>query len=108
MDHNFWLERWQKQEIGFHQLSVQPALQKFWPRLGVARNATVLVPLAGKTLDMAWLAEQGHTSPASNSERAVMNLPSADAGRAECGQLHRQDGCECHALVRRFLSARSG
>lgn len=72
MDHNFWLDRWQKQEIGFHNLSVQLALQKFWPRLGLAPDAAVLVPLAGKSLDMAWLTEQGHTVVGVElSERAV-------------------------------------
>jgi thiopurine S-methyltransferase len=60
MEPNFWLERWQKHEIGFHQASVQPALQKFWPRLAVAKGATVFVPLCGKTLDMAWLADGGY------------------------------------------------
>ena len=72
MDHNFWLDRWQKQEIGFHNLSVQLALQKFWPRLGLAPDTAVLVPLAGKSLDMAWLTEQGHTVVGVElSERAV-------------------------------------
>jgi thiopurine S-methyltransferase len=60
MDRSFWLERWQKHDIGFHQPKVQPALTKHWPALKVAKGATVLVPLAGKSLDMVWLAEQGY------------------------------------------------
>lgn len=60
MDPAFWLERWQKQEIGFHQPFVHDLLQRFWPRLALARAATVFVPLCGKSLDMLWLAEQGH------------------------------------------------
>jgi thiopurine S-methyltransferase len=60
MDRTFWLERWQKHEIGFHQSKVQPALAKHWPALDVPKGATVLVPLAGKSLDMIWLAEQGY------------------------------------------------
>lgn len=61
MDPNFWLERWQKHEIGFHQPKVQPALEKHWPLLGLEPRTTVLVPLAGKSLDMDWLAARGHT-----------------------------------------------
>ncbi len=60
MTPQFWTERWDKNDIGFHQKSVHELLQKYWSALGVDRNATVLVPLAGKSLDMVWLAEQGH------------------------------------------------
>lgn len=60
MDPNFWLERWQKNEIGFHQEKVQPALALHWPKLGHPKDARVLVPLCGKSLDMGWLAGQGH------------------------------------------------
>ena len=60
MDRTFWIERWQKHDIGFHQPKFQPALTKHWPAVNVAKGATVLVPLAGKSLDMVWLAEQGH------------------------------------------------
>ena len=60
MNPTFWLERWQKNEIGFHQDKVQPALIKHWPGLKVAKGARVFVPLCGKSLDMEWLAAQGH------------------------------------------------
>lgn len=60
MDRTFWLERWQNHDIGFHAPKVQPALAKRWSDMNLAAGATVLVPLAGKSLDMAWLADQGH------------------------------------------------
>jgi thiopurine S-methyltransferase len=60
MDRTFWLERWQNHEIGFHQPKVQPALEKYWPQLNVATGAMIFVPLAGKSVDMVWLAEQGY------------------------------------------------
>lgn len=59
MDRQFWLERWQRREIGFHQATVNPALQRHWPALALPAGASVLVPLAGKSLDMTWLATQG-------------------------------------------------
>lgn len=72
MDHNFWLERWQKSEIGFHQPKVQPALKMHWPRLALPHDATVLVPLCGKSVDMSWLAAQGHrVIGAELSQRAI-------------------------------------
>lgn len=60
MDNGFWLERWQLGQIGFHQTRVTPLLLKYWDTLGVPKPGRVLVPLAGKSLDVAWLAEQGH------------------------------------------------
>lgn len=60
MQPEFWLERWEKNEIRFHQQEVNRSLQKYWPRLGLPRGATVLVPLCGKSLDMVWLRAQGY------------------------------------------------
>lgn len=59
MEPAFWLDRWQKGEIGFHAEAVQPALIKHWSALGVPEGSRVLVPLCGKSLDMLWLAQQG-------------------------------------------------
>lgn len=38
-----------------------PLLLQHWPALGVPAGSRVLVPLAGKSLDMLWLAEHGCT-----------------------------------------------
>ncbi|MFG6668022.1 thiopurine S-methyltransferase [Halomonas sp. HNIBRBA4712] len=57
---NAWRKRWQEGRIGFHQAQTHPALDEYWPRIGVAPGAKVLVPLCGKSLDMRWLAGQGH------------------------------------------------
>jgi thiopurine S-methyltransferase len=72
MDHEFWLERWKAQDIGFHQPQFEPALDTFWSRLAVPAGARVFVPLCGKSLDMQWLAEHGHAViGAELSEQAV-------------------------------------
>lgn len=60
MHPDFWHQRWQQNQIGFHQDTPTPLLQKHWPALGVAAGARVFVPLCGKSLDMAWLAARGH------------------------------------------------
>lgn len=60
MEERFWLERWERQEIGFHQRSINTHLLRFWPELGLARDKGVFVPLCGKSTDMIWLHAQGH------------------------------------------------
>lgn len=59
MEHSFWLERWQRNEIGFHQNEINTHLQAFWSRLGMQPGDTIFVPLCGKSGDMLWLAAQG-------------------------------------------------
>ena len=60
MHAGFWHERWEANQLGFHQETVNDRLREHWPTLGVARQATVFVPLCGKSLDMRWLRELGH------------------------------------------------
>lgn len=61
MKADFWLERWREGQTHFHQSRITPLLQKYWPALELPPGSRVLVPLCGKTLDMIWLAEQGHS-----------------------------------------------
>jgi thiopurine S-methyltransferase len=60
MDAEFWLERWRSGRTNFHQAKIAPLLQKYWPDLALPAASQVLVPLAGKSLDMLWLAAQGY------------------------------------------------
>ena len=60
MHHDFWHERWQTGQIGFHQAAVHPFLARWWARLELPADARIYVPLCGKSLDMVWLAERGH------------------------------------------------
>jgi thiopurine S-methyltransferase len=60
MDAGFWLERWKRSEIGFHQSEINPHLQEYWDRLEVPAGGRVFVPLCGKSRDMLWLRAQGH------------------------------------------------
>lgn len=59
MEQAFWLERWQSGRIGFHRDAPLPWLVRHWPDLQLAPGSRVLVPLAGKSQDMIWLAAQG-------------------------------------------------
>ena len=60
MEPKFWNDRWRSGEIGFHKSEVNDLLMKHWPALDVAAGSDVFVPMCGKSLDMAWLAERGH------------------------------------------------
>lgn len=60
MNKDFWLERWEREEIGFHQSVINPHLCEFWSELNLAPGSTVFVPLCGKSQDMLWLHEQGY------------------------------------------------
>lgn len=60
MDPDFWHQRWHEDRIGFHQDAPSPLLVRHWRALDVDPGARVFVPLAGKSLDMAWLAGRGH------------------------------------------------
>lgn len=62
MNPEFWLERWRSGQIGFHRPQTNEALVRNWSSLRADSAAAlpVLVPLCGKSLDLRWLADQGH------------------------------------------------
>ena len=60
MDPQFWLDKWAKQETGFHLDTVHPLLRRHWPSLFVPQGSTVFVPLCGKSLDLIHLRQMGY------------------------------------------------
>lgn len=60
MKPDFWHERWQRNEIGFHQQQINAHLQDFWGQLAVPTGGLVFVPLCGKSRDLLWLRARGH------------------------------------------------
>ncbi|MDD2913835.1 MAG: thiopurine S-methyltransferase [Gallionella sp.] len=60
MKKEFWLERWEREEIGFHQSEINPYLCRYWHELNAAKNSKVFVPLCGKSRDLLWLQQLGH------------------------------------------------
>ncbi|MDX1352370.1 MAG: thiopurine S-methyltransferase [Thiomicrorhabdus sp.] len=60
MEANFWHQMWNSGVVGFHQSDVNDFLKTHWSKLNLQGNENVLVPLCGKSLDMIWLAQQGH------------------------------------------------
>jgi len=60
MKAEFWLEKWENNEIGFHQQDINSHLQAYWQCLQLKPDSRVLVPLCGKSRDMLWLCGQSH------------------------------------------------
>ena len=60
MKAQYWLEKWEADELGFHNTQVHELLTDTWSRMRLEPGARVLVPLCGKSLDMLWLMQQGH------------------------------------------------
>lgn len=61
MQPDFWLDRWRTAQIGFHQAAVDRHLKAYWPRLMLPAGSPVFVPLCGKSLDLLWLRDRGHS-----------------------------------------------
>ncbi len=60
MEREFWTERWQAGQIGFHEGEVNRHLRQYWSQLAPTPDEVVFVPLCGKSADLAWLNECGH------------------------------------------------
>lgn len=58
MHPDFWRARWSEGRIGFHEGKPNRHLVEHADHLPLARSR-VLVPLCGKAVDLAWLAQQG-------------------------------------------------
>jgi thiopurine S-methyltransferase len=56
----FWLERWEREETGFHEEAVNAYLVRYWQELHLEIGSKVFVPLCGKSVDMQWLRQRGH------------------------------------------------
>ncbi|MBL7003324.1 MAG: thiopurine S-methyltransferase [Gammaproteobacteria bacterium] len=55
-----WNHRWENQMIGFHENQANYHLTRYLDQFSIAKNATVFVPLCGKSLDLIWLSQHGY------------------------------------------------
>lgn len=75
MEADFWHQKWQRGDIGFHQSQANPFLIDHLDRLGLAPGARIFLPLCGKTLDIAYLMGVGYRiAGAELSEIAIDEL----------------------------------
>ena len=59
MEQEYWLQRWEDNRTGWHLPNVHPLLEQYFHRFNLQQGDQVFVPFCGKSLDMAWLAQQG-------------------------------------------------
>lgn len=104
MHQEFWHERWQLNQIGFHNEAFNLHLQYCWPALNIAPGSRVFVPLCGKSKDMLWLLAQGYevtgvelsplaveafftenSLPVTAGRQGKFSVSSADGLRIYCG-----------------------
>jgi thiopurine S-methyltransferase len=60
MNANFWHQKWEKNDIAFHESEANPLLVKYFNALSLAQGSRVFLPLCGKTLDIPWLLSKGY------------------------------------------------
>ena len=62
VSHEWWKQAWEKGTLGWHSDEVDAILQKYLKQLCRDKESiSVLVTLCGKSLDLPWLADQGHS-----------------------------------------------
>lgn len=59
MEAQFWINKWKEGQIGFHKNQFNEALLKHFPLMKAEQGEKILVPLCGKSKDLAWLLEKG-------------------------------------------------
>lgn len=93
VDPDFWLTRWQNNQIGFHEGVPNSLLVAHFAALGVPDGGRVFVPLCGKSRDMPWLRAQGVTVVGAELSRLAVERFFAEAGLApdiaSAGRLER-------------------
>jgi len=75
MEHDFWHERWDTNQIAFHEGDGNALFVAYFPQLKLTPDARVFLPLCGKTRDIHWLLANGYrVAGAELSELAVQQL----------------------------------
>lgn len=75
MEPDFWHNKWEQKQIGFHLDDTNPHLLAHFPQLNLKSGSRLFLPLCGKTRDIAWLLAQGYqVVGAELSEIAVTEL----------------------------------
>lgn len=60
MDESFWHEKWESNQIGFHLDDTNPLLINHINKLDLKKGSRIFLPLCGKTLDIAYLLNNGY------------------------------------------------
>lgn len=95
MSTDFWLQAWQEGRTGWHRDEVHPDLPRWEARFLSGGPHRVLVPLCGRSRDLAWLASRGHAVVGVEVAEVAVRGLLADAGltavAAHAGAFVRHD-----------------
>jgi len=80
MDADFWLDKWEKNQLAFHEGAPNALLTAHFAKLDVPAGGTVFVPLCGKSHDMLWLRAQGYRVVGAELSRLAVEQFFAEQG----------------------------
>ena len=80
MEESFWHQKWERNEIAFHQRESNPLLVKYFGDLSLPQRSRVFVPLCGKTRDIHWLLSQGYRVAGAELSQLAVEQLFADLG----------------------------
>ncbi len=103
MDPDFWHQKWERNDIGFHRAEANPLLVEYFGRLPARKGGRIFLPLCGKTLDIAWLLARGYrVAGAELSRTAVEQLFAGlgvEPGITETGEWSRYSASGINIFV---------
>ena len=74
-ENSLWLGRWENREIGFNQVKANSFMVEHFKSLNLEGGSRILVPLCGKSIDIAWLLAEGyHVIGVELSQTAIVEL----------------------------------
>jgi len=89
MDAHFWHQKWEQNDIAFHERDTNPFLIKYFDLLSLSKNNRVFLPLCGKTIAIHWLLSNGYRVVGSElSEIAIKQLFSELAIEPKIGAIN--------------------
>lgn len=80
MEREFWLERWNSNQIGFHEAYVNPLLTDHINKLALTPGGRLFLPLCGKTLDIGWLLQNDYSVVGCELSKVAVTDLFADLG----------------------------
>lgn len=93
-----WIERWRDGRIGFHLDRVNGYLRRHADRILAEGEGRILVPLCGKSLDLAWLSARGHEVVGIELAQAAVDAFHTEHGLVP--EVTTEDGFKVHATDR--------
>jgi thiopurine S-methyltransferase len=75
MEPGFWHQRWEKNEIAFHEGKPNAFLLAYFKELALTKGRRIFLPLCGKTRDISWFLSNGYrVAGAELSQLAIERL----------------------------------